>query len=59
MVGFQRFTRFNKRWQLGGVKFHIGALCLISSIPDSGAFTIRVGHKEAQQLGLLNPRLAD
>jgi hypothetical protein len=55
MVGLQ----LQRSWWLGGQKLHIGASCLISSIADSGASMIEVGHEEAQQLGLLNPRLKD
>jgi hypothetical protein len=32
---------------------------LVSSIADSGAFTVGVGHEKAQQIGLLIPRLMD
>jgi hypothetical protein len=55
MVGLQRLTCFSKGWWLDGQKFHIGASYLVSSIADSGAFMVGVGHKEMQQLGLLVP----
>jgi hypothetical protein len=57
MVGLQRLTRFGKSPRLGCQKFNIGASCLISSIIDSGAFMVGIGHEEVQQLSLLNPRL--
>jgi hypothetical protein len=46
---------FSEGQWLGGLKLHIVASCLISSIAHSNAFTAGVGHEEAQQLGLLNP----
>jgi hypothetical protein len=44
---------------LGGRKLHIRASCLVSSIADSSAFTVGVGHEAVQQLDVLNPRLMD
>jgi hypothetical protein len=55
MVDLQQLTCFIEGWRLGGQKFHIRASELISSISDSSAFTIGVGHEAMQQLSLLNP----
>jgi hypothetical protein len=48
MVSLQWLTGFSEGWRLGSQKFHIGASCLVSSIANSGAFTVEVGHKEMQ-----------
>jgi hypothetical protein len=55
MVDFQRLACFSEGWWLGGLEFHIGASCLISSIANHGAITVEIGHEKAQQLGLLIP----
>jgi hypothetical protein len=55
MVGFQRLARFDQSPWVCCQKFHRGVSCLISSIANSGAFMVGVGHEEVQQLGLFNP----
>jgi hypothetical protein len=51
----QAIRKVGEGWRLGGQKLQMGASCLMSNITHNGASMVGVGHKESQQLGLINP----
>jgi hypothetical protein len=56
VVELHGFIRFSEGQRASDQEFHIGARCLITSIPNTVSLTVRVVHEQTSQNGLLIPR---